>query len=38
VPLKAGVNEIVIEIVGKDSRAQGYSNGYLVGIDGFLVR
>jgi hypothetical protein len=38
VPLRAGVNEVVIEIVGKDPRANGYSNGYLVGIDGFLVR
>ena len=38
VRLRAGVNEVVIEIVGKDSRAQGYSNGYLVGVDGFVVR
>lgn len=38
VPLRAGTNEVVIEIVGKDRRAQGYSNGYLVGIDGFGLR
>ena len=38
VQLRAGVNELVLEIVGKDPRAQGYSNGYLVGIDGFLLR
>lgn len=38
VPLRAGANERVIEIVGKDARAQGYSGGYLVGIDGFVVR
>ena len=35
---RSGLNELVIEIVGKDARAQGYSNGYLVGIDGFAVR
>jgi hypothetical protein len=38
VPLRAGVNELTLEIVGKDARANGYSNGYLVGIDGFVVR
>jgi hypothetical protein len=38
VPLRAGVNEVMIEIVGKDVRAHGYSNGYLVGIDGLLAR
>ena len=38
VELRAGVNTVEVEIVGKDARAQGYSNGYLVGLDGFLVR
>jgi hypothetical protein len=38
VPLRAGANELVLEIVGKDPRSQGYSEGYLVGIDGFLLR
>jgi hypothetical protein len=35
VPLKKGVNQLTIEIVGKEARAAGYSGGYLVGIDGF---
>ena len=35
VDMKKGRNEIVLELVGKDYRAAGYSNGYLVGIDGF---
>ena len=38
VSLHAGVNEVVVELVGKDSRASGFSNGYLVGIDGFQLR
>ena len=39
VTLRAGANDLVVEITGKDPRAQGYSGGYLVGIDGFrLVR
>jgi hypothetical protein len=38
VPFRAGINQLVVEIVGKDPRAQGYSNGYLVGIDGFVTR
>ena len=33
VRLQAGVNRLVVEIVGKDPRSQGYSEGYLVGID-----
>lgn len=37
VQLKKGVNQLTIEIVGKESRAAGYSEGYLVGIDGFQV-
>jgi hypothetical protein len=38
VPLRAGANALVLEIVGKDPRSQGYSDGYLVGVDGFLLR
>jgi hypothetical protein len=34
VALKAGANEVVLEIVGKDAR----SHGYLVGLDGFVLR
>jgi hypothetical protein len=37
IQLKKGVNNLLIEIIGKESRADGYSNGYLVGIDGFLL-
>jgi hypothetical protein len=33
-PMKAGANEIVVEVVGKDPR----SKGYLVGIDGFVLK
>ncbi len=36
--LRAGANDVVVEIVGKDPRARGYSDGYLVGIDGFMLR
>lgn len=38
VPLRAGANTVVLEIVGKDARAAGYSDGYLVGVDGFELR
>lgn len=38
VSLREGTNELEIEIVGKDARSFGYSDGYLVGIDGFVVR
>lgn len=38
VPLLAGANELVVELLGKDARAAGYSDGYLVGIDGFVLR
>ena len=38
VPLRAGANSLVLEIVGKDPRASGYSDGYLVGVDGFVLR
>ena len=34
VPLNAGPNQIVLEIAGKDAR----SSGYLVGLDGFVLR
>ena len=37
VELQAGTNELVVEIVGKDVRSAGYSDGYLVGIDGFVL-
>ncbi|MCB9286533.1 MAG: DUF2961 domain-containing protein [Lewinellaceae bacterium] len=37
VELHKGVNELKIELVGKDARSAGYSDGYLVGIDGFLL-
>ena len=36
--LRAGSNELVVELVGRDARATGFSAGYLVGIDGFLLR
>lgn len=35
--LKKGINEIVIEIAGKDFRSSGFGDGYLVGIDGFSL-
>ena len=38
VQLRAGANTLVVEIIGKEPASQGYSNGYLVGIDGFLLR
>ena len=38
VPLRAGSNTMTVEIVGKDARSRGYSDGYLVGIDGFVIR
>jgi len=38
VTLRAGTNDVVLEIVGKDPRSRGYSDGYLVGIDGFLLK
>ncbi len=37
VQMKKGINQLVIEIIGKDARSAGYSNGYLVGVDGFLI-
>ena len=33
-PLRAGANEVVLEVAGKDTR----STGYLVGLDGFVLR
>lgn len=38
VPLRAGSNTVTLEIVGKNARSQGYSDGYLVGVDGFMLR
>jgi hypothetical protein len=38
VPMQAGANTVVVELVGKDERSQGYGGGYLVGIDGFVLR
>lgn len=38
VELRAGENQLVVELVGKDVRSAGYGDGYLVGIDGFLLR
>ncbi|MEM1128447.1 MAG: DUF2961 domain-containing protein [Bacteroidota bacterium] len=37
VSMRAGLNEITIEILGKHQRSAGYSDGYLVGIDGFSL-
>ena len=38
VQLKSGTNSIKIKLIGKDTRSAGYSDGYLVGIDGFSLR
>ena len=38
IDMKAGTNNVDIELIGKESRSAGYSNGYLVGIDGFRLR
>ena len=38
VDLGSGANEVVIELIGKDVRSVGHSDGFLVGIDGFLLR
>ena len=35
--LKKGTAELVIELIGKDFRSAGFGDGYLVGIDGFLL-
>jgi hypothetical protein len=37
VALKKGTHQLTIELIGKESRSDGYSNGYLVGIDGFQL-
>ena len=37
-PMRAGENTVTVELLGKDERSAGYSDGYLVGIDGFLLR
>jgi hypothetical protein len=28
---------VVLELIGKDAPSAGYSDGYLVGVDGFLL-
>jgi hypothetical protein len=38
VALRRGTNAIALEIVGKDARSAGWSDGYLVGVDGFFLR
>ena len=38
VNLKKGKNKMEIRLIGKDSRSGGFSDGYLVGIDGFLIK
>jgi hypothetical protein len=38
VQLRAGPNDVVVELLGKDARSAGYSDGHLVGIDGFVLR
>ncbi|HEU5211048.1 MAG TPA: glycoside hydrolase family 172 protein [Longimicrobiales bacterium] len=38
VRLAAGTATVVVELLGKDARSSGYSDGYLVGIDGFVLR
>jgi arylsulfatase A len=38
VELPSGTVEVVVELLGKDARSAGYSDGYLVGIDGFTLR
>lgn len=38
VELNEGANELEVELIGKDSRSAGYSDGYLVGVDGFILR
>ena len=38
VHLQKGENMIKVELVGKESRSSGYSDGYLVGIDGFTLK
>ena len=36
--LRAGANELTLEMVGRDPRAHGYSDGYLVGLDAIELR
>ncbi|HZD04452.1 MAG TPA: glycoside hydrolase family 172 protein, partial [Longimicrobiales bacterium] len=38
VTLTAGANDIAVDLLGKDARSAGYGNGYLVGVDGFVLR
>ncbi len=37
-PMRAGTNEGTVALLGKGERTAGYSDGSLVGIDGFLLR
>ena len=34
---QTGKNDVVLELIGKDARAAGYSDGYFVEVDGFLL-
>jgi hypothetical protein len=36
--LPGGTVELEVELLGKDARSNGYADGYLVGIDGFVLR
>lgn len=38
VNFKKGKNKLEVRLLGKDSRSRGFSDGYLVGIDGFLIK
>jgi len=38
VHLNKGSNELVVKLIGKDVRSEGFSDGYLVGIDGFSIK
>lgn len=38
VSLKRGTNKLEIHLIGKDVRSGGFSDGYLVGIDGFHIK
>lgn len=36
--LDRGPIELQVELIGRDARSSGYSDGFLVGIDGFVLR
>jgi arylsulfatase A len=38
VALVAAENAVEVELLGKDARSARYADGYLVGLDGFLLR